>query len=140
MYIPYVNNTLDYYITEILDKYTKPMVGKSEEQFPNDTVGPQFLLQIFTNRFLGMKFPHVMYMTLHIIWENTFHFAWSALEFVEFDGIKEWVQKAILERNFTKFQVYFIPLVWLMHKDEGNEGFGSLCQIKLILTTLFSKN
>ena len=50
-----------------------------------------------------MKFPHVVYMTLHIIWEKTFHFAWSALEFVEFDGIKECVQKAILERNFTKF-------------------------------------
>ena len=65
-----------------------------------------------------MKFPHVVYMTLHIIWEKTFHFAWSALEFVEFDGIKECVQKAILERNFTKFQVNFIPLVWFMHKDE----------------------
>ena len=49
-----------------------------------------------------MKFPHVVYMTLHIIWEKTFDFAWSALEFVEFDGIKECVQKAILERNFTK--------------------------------------
>ena len=74
-----------------------------------------------------MKFPHVVYMTLHLIWEKTFHFAWSALEFVEFDGIKECVQKAILERNFTKFQVNFIPLVWLMHKDEGNKGFSTLC-------------
>ena len=74
-----------------------------------------------------MKFPYVVYMTLHIIWEKTFDFAWSALEFVEFDGIKECVQKAILERNFTKFQVNFIPLVWLMHKDEGNKGFSTLC-------------
>ena len=26
MYISYVNNALDYYITKILDKYTKPIV------------------------------------------------------------------------------------------------------------------
>lgn len=44
MYISYVNNTLDYYITKILDEYAKPMVSTSEEQFPNDTVGQQFFL------------------------------------------------------------------------------------------------
>ena len=33
-------------------------------------------------------------------------------------------------RETSLKKVNFIPLVWLMHKDEGNKGFSTFCQIK----------
>ena len=45
------------------------------------------------------------------------------MEFVECHGIKECVQKAILEKNFSKSEpiLMLLKMVWHMHKDNSNK-------------------
>ena len=71
-----------------------------------------------------LKFPHLIYMTTHNPRKKPFIFL-SAMEFVEFDGIKGVFKSPFCRKTSLKSKLLLIQLkkVWLMHKDEGNKDF-----------------